>query len=104
MGRTNYEMYTPEGDLVVATMVEDIIDRIRAGELRRNDLVQAVQEGCKRVAETPRKKGERTSWGEDPHCKTYAEVYDTEPQGDIADRINEECQEQGWLPLSRWDW
>jgi hypothetical protein len=84
--RTDFDMYTPEGNQAVATMITGIIEEIRTGQLRRTELADRIQRGTAEMA------------------KQYPEIYDTEPQGDIADTISGECEQQLWQPISRWDW
>lgn len=83
---TNYSMYTEAANRDVAKAVDVLIERIRIGDVIRNNLPAEVRTMCDRIART---------WGE---------VYDTEPQEEIADVLSAVCAEQGWLPISRWDW
>lgn len=100
----DFDMFTEEGNAAVKAICDDIIAKMRSGELRRVQLEEAIRQGCKTVSAMPRQPGEKTTWGEPPGQKTYGEVYDTEPQYAIADYISAECEAQGWQRVSRWDW
>ena len=83
----NYEMYTDDGDAYVAREVNDLIERGMAGGFERVHLLGEIRAMIDSVS------------------KVHGEVYDTEPEANIADQINERlCKRQGWLPVSRHDW
>ena len=83
----NYEMYTDEGDVYVAEQVNDLIIRGMAGGFERVHLLGEIRAMIDSIA------------------KVHGEVYDTEPEANIAEQVNERlCKPQGWLPVSRFDW
>jgi hypothetical protein len=81
-----YEMFSEAGEAACARMVDEIIEEIRLGKLRRPQLENRINRGCNQVE------------------KEHGEVWDTEPQYEIAAVISMECEKQGWKPVSRWDW
>ena len=82
-----YEMYTPEGDAVVAHHVNVLIAAGVNGAFTRNELVEKVQEMQREVQQSG-----------------HGEVYDTEPEWDIVDKINKRlCDPLGWRRISRDD-
>ena len=87
MSGISYEMYSEEGDLYVAEQVNDLINRGHAGGFGRVHLIAEIRAMVDSIA------------------KVHPEVYDTEPEADIADQVNERlCKPLGWLPVSRHDW
>ena len=82
----DYSMYTPAGNAAVDQMVRRIKAAILTGGLTRKGLPEAIVQGCNYVEET------------------YGEVWDSEPQHDIAYALSETCQEQMWLPIDRYEW
>lgn len=84
---TDFEMFTPEANQFVAARVNALIEQGRSGAFKRTELAAKVRAMCNEIE------------------VTYPEVYDTEPQYDIADVLNLSlCGPEGWLPISRWDW
>lgn len=82
----DYEMFTDEGNQACQQIVERIKAEICSGVLTRNMLPERIQQLCVEVAQK------------------HGEVWDTEPQANLADRINVLCTEHGWMEISRWDW
>lgn len=83
----NYEMYTDAGNRLVEAGVRGLVERGLAGKFGRAQLPQEIEAMCKAVA------------------KHHPEVYDTEPQYDIAREVNKRlCEPSMWLPIERWDW
>ena len=83
----SYEMYSEAGDLYVNEQVDDLIGRGNTGGFTRHHLPGEVRAMLDSIA------------------KLHPEVYDTEPEANIAEQINERlCKPQGWLPIHRDDW
>ena len=84
---SDYEMYTERGNQVVEAAVDRLVQLGNDGKVTRKDLPEKIEQMCKAIA------------------RHHAEVYDTEPQYDIAEQINVRlCTPQLWQPISRWDW
>jgi len=84
---SSYEMYTDEADAYVAEEVDALIARGLEGGFERQHLLGEVRVMIDSIA------------------GMHGEVYDTEPEANIAEQINERlCKPQGWLPISRHDW
>lgn len=82
----DFEMFTPEGNRACEQIVLRISAEITERILTRNMLPARIEALCQEVA------------------KEHGEVYDTEPQYHLAERISALCLEQNWQPVSRWDW
>lgn len=84
----SFEMYTDQADQAVATEVEALLTRVRAGQVRRTELPAEVHRLIGRID------------------KVHPEVHDTEPEWAIVDAVNVECDAQGWKRMHRddiWD-
>lgn len=83
----SYEMYTEEGDLYVNDQVDALIASGLAGGFQRVHLIGEIRAMIDSIA------------------KVHPEVYDSEPEAEIAEQVNKRlCEPQGWLPVSRHDW
>ena len=81
-------MYTPEGDAVVAHHVDVLIAAGVNGAFPRTELDARIKDMQREIAESG-----------------HGEVYDTEPEWDICDAVNERlCEPMGWKPTNRDDW
>lgn len=84
----HWQMFTIEGNRALYAAVTRLQKSIHRKNGRRIDLSMLIKEMCKEV--------ER---------KGFSEVWDTEPQVEIADWVNEHiCAPNLWMPIERWDW
>lgn len=80
-------MFTDAGDEACEQILLKLEASVEAGILTRNALTEYTRKLINIVQET------------------HPEVWDTEPQYELANQINlRVCVPQGWQTVERWDW
>ena len=84
----SYEMFSKAGDRACHSLVKKVVKKINGRfKVSKGELDEIVAEGLKVIADK------------------HGEVNDTEPEGHIANRINEALKDNGYgFELSRYDW
>lgn len=82
---TSYSMFTPAGNREVGEMIASVVDAAEDGSLKSRELAGFVKDRMRSIA-----------------CR-HLEVHDTEVEEVILDRLDEVCDEQGWVRLTRDD-
>jgi hypothetical protein len=81
-----WEMFSEEAERAVTIQMDMVAAAINGGHLKRTELPALVRAAM----DTVTKAG-------------YGEVHDTEPEWNIVTFVNEHCDTQGWVHISRDD-